>query len=79
MAKSFEAHVANKNVKRLLRRRSTRQYFKEDGWTENPEEARCFSDVVEAAETCARLRLQDVELALRMDLRGSDLFCTPMC
>jgi len=35
--------------------------------------------VVEAAETCARLRLRDVELALRMQCRGSDLFCTPMC
>lgn len=79
MAKSFDAQVSNKNVKRLLRRRSTRQYFKEDGWTENPEEARCFSDVVEVAETCARLRLRDVELALRMDSRGSDLFCTQMC
>lgn len=79
MAKSFDVQVVKKNVKRLLRRCSTRQYFKEDGWTENPEEARCFSDVVEVAETCARLRLRDVELALRMDSRGSDLFCTPMC
>lgn len=79
MAKSFDAQFESGNVKRLLRRRSTRQYFKEDGWTYNPEEARCFSDVVEAAETCARLRLRDVELALRVHCRGSDLFCTPMC
>ena len=79
MAKGFDTRFANKRVKRLLRRRSTREYLKEGGWTEDPEEARCFSDVVEVAETCARLRLRDVELALRMDSRGSDLFCTPMC
>lgn len=79
MAKTFEAELENKGVKRLLRRRSTRQYLREDGWTENPEEARCFSDVVEVAETCARLRLRDVELTLRIECRGSDIFCTPIC
>lgn len=79
MAKTFDAEFENKSVKRLLRRRSTRQYLREGGWTENPEEARCFSDVVEVAETCARLRLHDVELTLRIECRGSDIFCTPIC
>jgi hypothetical protein len=77
MAKTLTIGETN-NVKRLLRRQSTQQYFKEDGWTENPVEAKCFFDVIEVAETCARCGLDDVELALRMDLHASDLFCTPV-
>jgi hypothetical protein len=77
MAKTLSTSSANP-IKRLLRRRSTQEYFKEDGWTPNPEEAKCFYDVVDVAETCARCGLDDVELALRMDVQASDLFCTSL-
>jgi hypothetical protein len=63
-------------VKRVLRRGGSREYFKDGGWTDNPEEANSFSDPVEVAETCARYGLTGVELALRIDARATDLFCT---
>ena len=71
--------LKEKPVRGLLRRQDTSEYFRDDGWTPDPEEARCFSDVVEVAETCARRRLSGVELALRVSAGRSDLFCTPMC
>jgi len=80
MAKPLNGLVEKKRVVRLLRRRETQEYFKDDGWTNNPAEAKSFSDVVEVAEACARFRLEDVELTLRGEhAEGSDLFCTPMC
>jgi len=76
MAMILNLTAEETTVKRLLRRQSTRQYFKEDGWTENPREAKCFSDALEAAETCARYGLKDVELALVMGSQESEFFCT---
>ena len=77
MAKVLDAPSAEQ-IKRLLRRQNTHQYFRDDGWTENPDEAKCFADVVEVAETCARWGLTSVELALRVHSQASDLFCTPV-
>lgn len=65
-------------IKRLLRRKASRDYFRPDGWTDRPEEAHNFTDVVEAVETCARYGLDNVELALRYDTASCDLFCTPI-
>ncbi len=79
MAKAFENGYHERKIKRLLRHRATREYFKEDGWTKNPDEARCFSDVVEVAEACARFGLENVELTLCVEgSTASELFCTPM-
>jgi hypothetical protein len=66
-------------VKRLLRHRGSRSYFKHGGWTANPAEADSFSDVVEVAQVCVQYGLRDVELALRYSAGASDLFCTPIC
>jgi len=66
-------------VKRLLRRNGSSEFFREDGWTEKPEEAKTYSDVLEAAEACARHGLTNVELTLRIEPRACDLFCTPIC
>ena len=63
-------------IKRLLRRSGSRQYFRDGGWTEDPHEAKEFSDAIEVAETCAKYNLQDVELAIRYHQQTSDLFCT---
>jgi hypothetical protein len=76
-AKTINGSV-EKNIKRLLRRRASRDYFRQGGWTPRPEEAQSFSDVVEAVETCARYGLSDVELALRYETGSCDLFCTPI-
>ncbi len=63
-------------IKRFLRHRESRAYFKNGGWTTNPKEASHFSDVVEAAEVCAKFGLEDVDLALRYEAAEEDVFCT---
>lgn len=77
-AKTLKSAVEEKTIKRLLRHRTSREYFKEGGWTSNPEEAESFSDVVEVAEACARYGLDNVELALCYDALAGDVFCTPI-
>ncbi len=76
-AKTLQS-AQDQTVKRVLRHRSSREYFKNGGWTSNPEEADSFDDVVQVAQTCARYGLSDVELALRYAAAGHDLFCTPI-
>jgi hypothetical protein len=80
----FEAMAARKahngnghaNIKRVLRNKNSKKYFKDGGWTRNPKEASGFSDVVEAAQICIRYDLNDVELALRFEAGACDVFCT---
>ncbi len=76
-AKTLQS-TQERTIKRVLRHRSSREYFKNGGWTSDPEEADSFSDVVEVAQTCARYGLNDVELALRYTSGGHDVFCTPI-
>jgi hypothetical protein len=76
-----KVHNGNGNgqtIKRVLRRKNSRQYFKDGGWTSNPSEANGFSDAVEAAQICARYDLSNVELALRFESSACDVFCTPI-
>ena len=75
-AKVLNVFTREQTVKRFLRHKESQQYFKDGGWTHDPEEADTFDDVVEAAETCARHGLTEVELALRLDAQASDVFCT---
>ena len=65
-------------MRRLLRRYDTQEYFKEDGWTSNPDEAKCFGDVVEVAEVCARRGLSGVEMILRIEGGATEVFSTPI-
>jgi hypothetical protein len=75
-AKLLSECAEEKVIKRVLRRSGSREYFKDGGWTDNPQEANSFSDAVEVAEICARYGLKDVELALRFDAGAGDVFCT---
>ena len=68
-----------KTIRRVLRRSDSPEYFREDGWTRNPDEAKSLSDAVEVAEICARYGLNNVELALRLGAGGGDMFCTTIC
>lgn len=77
-AKDFNGTLQDRTIKRLLRHRQSREYFKHGGWTSNPEEADTFADVVEAAQICAQYNLNNVELALRYQAGASDIFCTPI-
>jgi hypothetical protein len=63
-----------KEIRRLLRRIDSQEYFQEGAWTPDPEQAQTFEDVVEAAEACARYGLMDVELAIRFDQGAEDVF-----
>ena len=63
-------------IKRVLRNRDSHQYFDGHGWTDNPEDAKSFADLVEAAGLCGRLGLSNVELAVRINSASCDLFCT---
>jgi hypothetical protein len=77
-AKTIHGSLDDKPIKRVLRHRGSAAYFKDGGWTPDPEEAHSFSDIVEAAETCARYGLSDVELALRYEAAAVDLFCVSL-
>ena len=65
------------SVRRLIRRKGTREYFNGEGWTQNPAEAKSFGDSLEAAQVCAAKGLIDVELALIVEgQQHHEMFCT---
>lgn len=74
---SLDLH-SSRQIKRLLRRTSTEEFITEDGWTRNPQEAKIFVDALEAAEVVTRQGLTGVELTLRVEVSGSDLFCVAL-
>jgi hypothetical protein len=79
MARKIKKHPTTEiPVRRLLRRKGSGEYFRDGGWTTDPNEARNFSDALEVAETCARVGLSGVELTLRLGSGTSDVFCTPI-
>jgi len=63
------------DMERLLRHRTSKEYFKDGNWTADPQEASRFNDVIEVAETCTRYGLQDVELRIRHKA-GCEVFST---
>ena len=77
-AKADNQTAGAQPVRRFLRHRASRAYFKDGGWTPDPAEANTFCDVLEVAETCARYGLSDVEVALRYEATSCDLFCTTL-
>ncbi len=77
-AKMLSPCTGNRGIRRFLRHKGSQEYFKDGGWTNNPEEANSYSDILEAAEICARYELSDVELAIRFDVGAGDVFCTAL-
>lgn len=75
-AKKLDGFDQDLGIKRFLRHRESKAYFRSGGWTHNPQEADRFSDVVQVAETCVRYGLSDVEMALRFETAECDVFCT---
>jgi hypothetical protein len=75
-AKKFEAFGSDLGIKRVLRHRESKAYFKDGAWTGNAEEADNFEDGVQVAEACVRYGLSDVEMALRFQMANCDVFCT---
>ena len=65
-------------IRRLVRRRQSEDYFTGSGWTKDPDQARSFANSLEAAQTCLRHGLVDMEMVLRVVGGSSDLFCTDL-
>jgi len=74
--------IKNRNhsngVKRLLRKKNTEQFATDSAWTNNPDDAKVFTDILEAAQECARRDLHNVEVTLRVDAHACDFFCTKL-
>ena len=75
-AKKLNNFGPRQPVRRVLRHRESKEYFKDGGWTRDPQEAASFSDVVQVAEACVRYGLNDRELAVRFESADCDVFCT---
>ncbi len=73
-----EVNIApiDRPIQRVLRHKRSREYFTGDGWTGNLEHARTFQDSLEAAQTCIRCGLSEVEMVLRVKGGTADLYCT---
>jgi hypothetical protein len=78
MAVMVKDSTREQTLLRLLRCMKTRRYFKDEGWTDDPSEAKVFADETEAVRACVRHNLDDVELVLRAPGSFSDLFTTPI-
>ncbi len=63
---------------RLLRCRTTHRYFNGQDWTPDPSQAQIFPDEFDAARACLAHDLHDVELVLRNQLTGAEIFSTLM-
>ncbi len=66
-------------IRRMIRRRNSQEYFTGSGWTCNPDEAKVFVDSLEAAQVCANYGLMDMEIALRVPGANADLFSAVLC
>jgi hypothetical protein len=65
-------------VKRLIRCRKTLRYFSGNGWTSDPNAAKSFAHVIDAARVCADKQLENVDLVLQLPEAKTELFSTPM-
>lgn len=74
----FVSVLSAKPVRRVIRHQTTHAYFGRQGWTQNPEQAWTFQDVVEAAKTCNQYGLKNVELVLQPALADTELFRTTL-
>ncbi len=66
-------------IRRLLRRKHSKEYFTGHGWSWDAEHAKTFEDSLSAAQTCADWKLSEVEIVLRLRNGASDLFCVELC
>ncbi|HYG33375.1 MAG TPA: hypothetical protein VEC99_01245 [Clostridia bacterium] len=78
MAEVVKEMTREKTINRMLRCRKTLRYFKDGGWTSDPNEAKTFPDEIEAVRACVQYNLNDVELVLRAPGSLTDLFSTPI-
>ncbi len=70
--------IADRPIRRVLRRKNSEQYFTGTGWTPHFNEARTFPDSLAAAQACAHSSLSEVELVLRIQGGTTDLYRTEL-
>ena len=58
---------------RVIRNVKTGDYFKKGKWTPNFDEAQKFKGAPEILKLCAALKLEDVEMVIRVDPARPDL------
>lgn len=75
-AKKLDEPGNDPSIRRVLRHCESKAYFRNGEWTQDPEDAEHFPDVMQVAEACVRYGLSDVEVALRFQAANCDLFCT---
>ncbi len=78
MAQAITESIAFPRAARLLRCRVSNRYFTGEGWTDDPGKAQAYADEVEAARACVINELREVELVLRDQSSGAELFSTPV-
>jgi hypothetical protein len=75
MTDTSKDNRTERSIQRVLRRKHSQEYFTDSGWTMDLEAARTFPDSLEAALTCARCRLSEMEMVLRIKGGTADLYC----
>ena len=76
MAEMIKDFTEQGAVVRLLRCTKTHRYFTGDGWSDDPRQAKTFTDEIDAVRASVYGELQNVELVLRACGAHTDLFCT---
>ena len=75
-------HIASNgifsNAVRILRCRKSNRYFTGGEWSPDPAQAKVYPQVIDVARECVSYNLHEVELVLRLELGGAELFCTPV-
>ena len=67
-----------KAVVRMLRNQASNAFFTGSGWSRDPMMAKLFTDLFDAAKACVQHQLAGVELVVRAEPDGADLFQLPL-
>ncbi|HTL59775.1 MAG TPA: hypothetical protein VL361_29155 [Candidatus Limnocylindrales bacterium] len=76
MSSDLQTDLGSNGLKRLLRDKGSHAYFTGCDWSTNADQARVFGDQIEAIHSCVEHDLTNVELVLRFETSGVDVFST---
>ena len=72
-------NIMTGTAKRLLRDKYSQLYFTGNAWTADPNKAQLFGQQLEAVRACMDHKLRNVELVVRMETCGPDMFSVLIC
>ena len=64
------------NAIRVVRCRRSHRYFTGAGWSRDPAKAKGYASRFDVAEACVSHNLHEVEMVVRSQVSGTELFCT---